>query len=146
MKYVVILGDGMSDYPIKELNDKTPLEVANKPFIDELARVSELGILKTVPDGMKPGSDVANLSVLGYNPKTAYTGRSPLEAVSIGIPLSDTDVTLRANLVTLSNEPEYKDKTMLDYSAGEISTEEAKVLIDHLKKYLDTEKLCLHSG
>lgn len=146
MKYVVILGDGMSDYPIKELNDKTPLEVANKPFIDELARVSELGILKTVPDGMKPGSDVANLSVLGYNPKTAYTGRSPLEAVSIGIPLSDTDVTLRANLVTLSNEPEYKDKTMLDYSAGEISTQEAKVLIDHLKKYLDTEKLCLHSG
>ena len=87
MKYVVILGDGMADYPLSELNGKTPLDVAQKPFIDELCKVSSLGLIKTVPDGMKPGSDVANLSVLGYNPKEVYTGRSPLEAGSIGIDL-----------------------------------------------------------
>ncbi len=146
MKYVVILGDGMADYPLSELNGKTPLDVAQKPFIDELCKVSSLGLIKTVPDGMKPGSDVANLSVLGYNPKEVYTGRSPLEAGSIGIDLLDTDIATRANLVTVSGEPNYADKTMIDYSAGEISTEEAKVLIDYLAEKLNDDKYKLYSG
>ncbi len=146
MKYVVILGDGMADYPIPELNNKTPLMVANKPYMDSLARRGEVGLVKTVPDGMKAGSDVANLSVLGYNPKQGYTGRSPLEAASIGISLKDTDVTARANLVTLSDEKDFADKTMVDYSAGEISTNEAKVLIDYLAEKLNDEKYKLYSG
>lgn len=146
MKYVVILGDGMADYPLSELNGKTPLDVAQKPFIDELCKVSNIGLIKTVPDGMKPGSDVANLSVLGYNPKEVYTGRSPLEAGSIGIDLLDTDIATRANLVTVSEEPNYADKTMIDYSAGEISTEEAKVLIDYLAEKLNDDKYKLYSG
>lgn len=146
MKYLIILGDGMSDYPVAELDGKTPLSVANKPFIDELAKKSEVGLCKTVPDGMKPGSDVANLSVLGYAPNIYYTGRSPLEAASIGIALEDTDVTLRANLVTLSGNGDYEDLTMADYSAGEISTEEAKTLINYLAENLDTDELKLYSG
>ena len=146
MKYVVILGDGMADYPLSELNGKTPLDVAQKPFIDELCKVSNIGLIKTVPDGMKPGSDVANLSVLGYNPKEVYTGRSPLEAGSIGIDLLDTDIATRANLVTVSEEPNYADKTMIDYSAGEISTEEAKILIDYLAEKLNDDKYKLYSG
>lgn len=146
MKYVVILGDGMADYPLSELNGKTPLDVAQKPFIDELCKISNIGLIKTVPDGMKPGSDVANLSVLGYNPKEVYTGRSPLEAGSIGIDLLDTDIATRANLVTVSEEPNYADKTMIDYSAGEISTEEAKVLIDYLAEKLNDDKYKLYSG
>lgn len=146
MKYVVILGDGMSDYPIKQLNNKTPLEVASKPFIDSLALKSEIGLLKTVPDGMKPGSDVANLSVLGYAPEKNYSGRSPLEASSIGIELSDTDVTYRANLVTLSGVGQYSELTMKDYSGGEIETADAKILIDYLKKHLDGNGLTLYSG
>ncbi len=146
MKYVIILGDGMADYNIPALNGKTPLSVANKPYIDELARKGEVGLSKTVPDGMKPGSDVANLSMLGYNPKDCYTGRSPLEAASIGIELKDTDVTARANLVTLSNEPDYADKTMIDYSAGEISTAEAKELIDYLAKNLNDDIYSLYAG
>lgn len=146
MKYVVILGDGMADYPIPKLNDKTPLMVANKPYIDKLASIGEVGLFKTVPDGMKAGSDVANLSVLGYNPKESYSGRSPLEAASIGIALKDTDVTARANLVTLSNEKAYADKTMIDYSAGEISTEEAKELIEYLAKNLNDDVYKLYAG
>lgn len=146
MKYVVILGDGMADYEIESLGNKTPLEVAKKPFIDSLAIDSEVGMAKTVPSGMKPGSDVANLSVLGYNPFDCYTGRSPLEASSIGIDLLDTDVTARANLVTLSNEEKFEDKTMIDYSAGEISTPEAKELIEYLAKYINNEKYKLYNG
>ena len=146
MKYVVILGDGMADYRQSFLDNKTPLMVANKPFIDGLARVSEVGLAKTVPCSMKPGSDVANLSVLGYNPKECYSGRSPLEAASIGIELKDTDITARANLVTLSNEDNYEDKTMIDYSAGEISTAEAKELISYLAKELNNEKYKLYAG
>ena len=146
MKYIVILGDGMADYPVEQLNGKTPLDVAKKPFIDELCKQSLIGLLKTVPDGMKPGSDVANLSVLGYNPKEVYTGRSPLEAGSIGINLLDTDVATRANLVTVSDEPNYADKTMIDYSAGEISTEEAKVLIEFLAQKLNDDIHKLYSG
>ena len=125
MKYIVILGDGMADYPQQSLGGKTPLELADKPCMDSLAKQGVVGLCKTVPDGMKPGSDVANLSVLGYDVKECYTGRSPLEAASIGITLKDTDVTARANLVTLSDEQEYQNKTMIDYSAGEISTAEA---------------------
>lgn len=146
MKYVVILGDGMADYRQSFLDNKTPLMVANKPFIDGLAKVSEVGLAKTVPCSMKPGSDVANLSVLGYNPKECYSGRSPLEAASIGIELKDTDITARANLVTVSNEENYEDKTMIDYSAGEISTAEAKELIDYLAKELNDDKYSLYAG
>ncbi len=146
MKYVVILGDGMADFRQEFLNNKTPLMVAKKPYIDSLAKVSEVGLAKTVPCGMKPGSDVANLSVLGYNPFDCYTGRSPLEAASIGIDLKDTDVTARANLVTVSDEQNYADKTMVDYSAGEISTSEAKELIQYLAKHLNDDKYSLYAG
>lgn len=146
MKYVVVLGDGMADYPVDSLSGKTPLEVARKPFTDTLANLSEVGLVRTIAAGLKPGSDVANLSVLGYDPKECYTGRSPLEAASIGIPLNDTDVTARANLVTLSGEGEYEALTMEDYSAGEISTEEAKILIGFLKKELDTDENKLYAG
>ncbi len=146
MKYAVILGDGMADYPQEFLGGKTPLDLAKKPFIDGLCKVSEVGLCKTVADGLKPGSDVANLSVLGYDPKECYTGRSPLEAASIGIALKDTDVTARANLVTLSDEENFADKTMIDYSAGEISTAEAKVLINYLAEKLNDGKYRLYSG
>lgn len=140
MKYVVILGDGMADYPLSALGNRTPLQAAAKPNIDALAKVSETGLCKTIPAGMKPGSDTANLSVLGYDPKLYYTGRSPLEAASIGIDLKDTDVTLRANLVTI------KDGIMTDYSAGEISTEEARELITSLKKQIDGDGIKLYAG
>ncbi len=146
MKYVVVLGDGMADYPLPALGGKTPLQASRKPTIDELAKKSEVGLCKTVPEGMKPGSDVANMSVLGLDPREYYTGRSPLEALSIGIPLQATDVTLRCNLVTLSDEENYEDKRMLDYSAGEISTEEARELIGYLKQYLDDERMTLYTG
>ena len=129
MKYIVMLGDGMADYPVEALGGKTPLEVAKKPNIDRLARGGRLGMVKTVPDGLKPGSDVANLSAMGYDPLKCYTGRSPLEAVSIGIQMEDTDVAFRCNLVTLSDEAEYAEKTMVDYSSGEITTAEAAELI-----------------
>ena len=146
MKYVVILGDGMADYRQPSLNGKTPLMIAKKPNIDALAPLSEVGLCTTVPRGMKPGSDVANLSVLGYNPHDCYTGRSPLEAASIGIELKNTDVTARANLVTVSDESVYADKTMIDYSAGEISTEEAKELIEYLAKEINDDKYTLYAG
>ena len=146
MKYVVILGDGMADYRQSFLGDKTPLMLANKPFIDSLAKISEVGLCRTVPCSLKPGSDVANLSVLGYNPEECYSGRSPLEAASIGIELKDTDITARANLVTVSNEDNYIDKTMIDYSAGEISTAEATELIEYLAKHLNNDKYSLHAG
>lgn len=136
MKYVVILGDGMADYPDK-CQGGSPLQVANKPYIDSLCKKSEVGLCKTIPNGMKPGSDVANLSVLGYDVEKVYTGRSPLEAASIGINLKDTDVTARANLVTLSNEEDFSKKIMVDYSAGEISTKEAKELIEYLANYIN---------
>jgi len=146
MKYIVVLGDGMADRKLSSLNDKTPLQVANKPNIDALASLSEIGLCKTVADGFKPGSDVANLSVLGYDVRDCYSGRSPLEAVSIGINLKDTDVTMRCNLVTVSDEDNYQDKKMLDYSAGEISSAEAKELIEYLKKHFNNEKFSLYNG
>ena len=137
MKYLVMLCDGMADEPNEALGGVTPMEKADKPCMDSLAAKAEVGMVKTVAEGLKPGSDVANLSVLGYEPAVYYSGRSPLEAVSIGIDLSETDVTLRCNLVTLSDEPEYSDKTMVDYCGGDISTPEAKELIDYIMKIID---------
>ena len=139
MKYIVILGDGWADYPDK--NGDTPLSLANKPNIDMLARKSLCGLCKTVPDGMKPGSDVANMSVMGYDPKKYYTGRSPLEASSMGIDLSCDDVTYRCNLVTLSGEGAYENLVMEDYSAGEIDTLTAGRIIAELN-----EKMVLPEG
>lgn len=146
MKYIVILGDGMADYDVAEFGGNTILDVANKPNIDFMSKNGELGLVKTVQDGMKPGSDVANLSVMGYDTKVCYSGRSPLEAASIGVKLKDTDITFRANLVTLSDEENYADKTMIDYSAGEISTEEASELIEAVEKELHTDIIHFYSG
>ena len=146
MKYIVVLGDGMADRAIPEFNGKTVLDVANKPNIDYMSENGELGMVKTVPDGLKPGSDVANLSVLGYDVKNCYTGRSPLEAASIGVDLKDNDVTFRANLVTLSDDEPFENKVMLDYSAGEISSKEAAELISAVEKELHTDIIHFYSG
>ena len=147
MKYIVVLGDGMADYPIDELNEQTPLEYANTPMMDELAQKSEIGQVHTIPAGMSPGSDTANLSVLGYDPKKYYTGRSPLEALSIGVPMKDTDIAIRCNIVTVSDEEtEYKDKKMIDHSAGEISTEDADVLIRAVQEAFGNEMFHFYTG
>ncbi|HIW60497.1 MAG TPA: cofactor-independent phosphoglycerate mutase [Candidatus Anaerobutyricum avicola] len=147
MKYIVVLGDGMADYPIDELDGKTPLEYADTPVMDELAQRSEIGQVHTIPAGMSPGSDTANLSVLGYDPKKYYTGRSPLEALSIGVPMKDTDVAIRCNIVTVSDEEtEYKDKKMIDHSAGEISTEDADVLIQAVQEAFGNEMFHFYTG
>ncbi|MBE6903016.1 MAG: cofactor-independent phosphoglycerate mutase [Ruminococcaceae bacterium] len=146
MKYIVILGDGMADQAVPELNGRTPLECAKKPNIDKLCQQGELGMVKTVPDGFAPGSDVANLSAMGYAPEKYYTGRSPLEAVSIGIKLKDSDVTFRCNTVTLSDEENYEDKTMVDYSADEITTEESTQLINYINENLHTDKITFYPG
>ncbi|MGN0171460.1 MAG: cofactor-independent phosphoglycerate mutase [Acutalibacteraceae bacterium] len=129
MKYVVLLCDGMADTPSDMLGGKTPMEAAHKPTMDKLAKAGEVGLVKTVPDGFSPGSDVANLSVLGYDPAGCYTGRSPLEAANIGIDLKDDDVALRCNLVTLSEDEPYEQKTILDYCAGDIHTEQADKIV-----------------
>lgn len=146
MKYAVLLCDGMADLKVAELGGKTPMEVANKPNMEKLAAKAEIGLCKTVADGLKPGSDVANLSVMGYDPKVCYTGRSPLEAASIGIEMADTDVTLRCNLVTLSDEENYADKTMIDYSAGDISSEDAAKLIASVQEAFGDEVYSFYSG
>lgn len=146
MKYIVMLGDGMADYPVDALGGITPLQAAKKPNIDRMAAHGELGMAKTVPEGMKPGSDVANLSAMGYNPMNCYTGRSPLEAVSIGIQMSETDVAFRCNLVTLSEEPEYEQKTMVDYSADEITSSEAAELIAAVNKAFQTDEILFYPG
>ena len=130
----------MADLPIESLGNKTPLEYAVTPKMDELASKGEIGMVHTIPDGMKPGSDTANLSVLGYNPRQYYSGRSPLEALSIGVPMKDTDVALRCNIVTLSEEEDtYEERTMVDHSASEISTEECAVLLEAVRKELETD-------
>lgn len=146
MKYLVMLCDGMADYPVDELGGKTPLEAAAVPNMDKLAETASVGLVKTVADGLKPGSDVANLSVLGYNPDDCYTGRSPLEAGSIGIDMKDTDVSLRCNLVTLTDEQVYEDKTILDYCADDISTAEAEELVKYLAENLNSDEFCFYSG
>ncbi len=147
MKYAVVLCDGMADtHNEKILNGKTPMELAIKPNMDTLAKNAEVGLCQTVADGLKPGSDVANLSVLGYDPMVCYTGRSPLEAASIGIDMKDTDLALRCNIVTLSDEENYEDKTMVDYCAGDISTEEAREIIKTVEEKLGNEIYKFYSG
>ncbi len=141
-----MLGDGMADYRVPELENMTPLESADKPWMDYLAKNGMVGMARTIPEGMPPGSDTANLSVLGYDPAVYYSGRSPLEAASLGIPLGDGDVTYRCNLVCLSEEADLADATMLDYSSDEISTEEAVELIRFLQGHLQREKRELHAG
>ena len=147
MKYVVVLGDGMADQPISELDNKTPLAYADTPMMDAMAKKSEIGMVHTVPDGMSPGSDTANLSVLGYDPKKYYSGRSPLEALSIGVPMKSTDVALRCNLVTLSEkDAPYEQQTIIDHSSSEISTEDAAVLLDAVKEALKREGYDFYLG
>lgn len=146
MKHVIILADGCADLPLEILGGLTPLEKSNTPNMDEFAANGQLYFIKTVPDGMKPGSDVANLSAMGYNPLDCYTGRSPLEAASIGVTLTDTQTAFRANLVTLSDEENYEDKTMLDYSSGEISTEESRALIKDIEEKLGGGDIHFYGG
>ncbi len=147
MKYIVVLGDGMADEPIKELGSQTPLEYADTPMMDELAAKSEIGLVHTIPDGMSPGSDTANLSVLGYNPKKYYTGRSPLEALSIGVPMKETDIAIRCNLVTVSEEHvPYEEQKILDHSSGEISTKDAAELLDAVQKELGSSVFRYYTG
>ena len=147
MKYVVVLYDGMADYPVPELNGKTPMMCAKKPNMDFLAQRGEVGLVRTVAPGLKPGSDVANMSVMGFDPMKFYTGRSPLEAASIGIDMKMSDVSLRTNLVTLSeDELPYEEKTIEDYCADDISTEEAKILIEYIQEKLGNEVFTFYPG
>jgi len=146
MKYIIIVIDGMADYRISKLGRKTPLQFAKTPTLDSIARDSEMGTARTVPEGMAPGSDVANLSVLGYDPQKYHTGRAPLEAASMGINLLDEDVAFRCNLVTLSKEYNYTDRIMIDYSAGEIPTDKARILIRDIKNKLQTEYIRFYPG
>ena len=146
MKYVVLLCDGMADLPREDLTGKTPMGTANKPNMDKLAKVSEVGLVKTVIDSLKPGSDVANLSVLGYDPSIYYSGRSPLEAGSIGIDMKATRVSFRCNLVTLSDEAEYSEKNMVDYCSDDISSEEAAELIAFIQEKMGTDEFRFYSG
>ena len=147
MKYVLILGDGMADRPIPEFSGKTPLEYAKTPMLDELAKQSEIGLVSTIPEGMSPGSDTANMSVCGYDPKIYYTGRSPLEALSIGVAMKDTDVAIRTNVVTVSDDDlPYEEKTIIDQSSSEIDTEDAAILIEAVKKELGNEMFQYYVG
>lgn len=146
MKYIIVLADGMADLPIAELGGKTPLEYASTPCMDTLACGGSIGMAKTVPDGMKPGSDVANLAVMGYDPLTCYSGRSPLEALSVGVSMKDTDVVFRCNLVTLSEDEPYEKKTILDHSSGEISTQDADILMDAIREAFQNEEFRFYTG
>ncbi len=146
MKYLIIIADGAADYNIAELNNKTPLQYAQTPNIDKLANSADIGLVQTIPEGFPPGSDVANLSVMGFDPNRYYTGRSPLEAVSMGVELGDRDMALRCNLVCLSNEGLYQDKTMIDYSSGEISTAESGKLMAELQAQLGNDEFSFHAG
>lgn len=148
MKYVVVLGDGMADEPIDQLGGKTPLAYADTPMMDRLAQTGEVGLAKTIPDGMKPGSDTANLAVLGYDPEKYYSGRSPLEALSIGVPMQPTDIALRCNIVTLSEEPDipYAERTIIDHSSDEISTEDAAVLMEAVREAFENETYKFYVG
>ncbi len=147
MKYIIVLGDGMADEPLEELGDKTCLAYAKTPVMDKLAPLSEIGLVKTIPDGMKPGSDTANLAVLGYDPKKYYSGRSPLEALSIGVPMKDTDIAIRCNIVTISEEEDvFEEKTIIDHSSDEISTEDAAVLLKAVSEELQNETYQFYVG
>ena len=146
MKYVVVLADGMADLPIEELNHKTPLEYAATPNMDALACGGTMGMVKTVPDSMKPGSDVANLAVMGYDPLNNYSGRSPLEALSVGVSMKDTDIIFRCNIVTVSENEPYPEKTILDHSSGEISTEDADILMDAVREAFQNGQFQFYTG
>lgn len=146
MKYLILLCDGMADYKIEKLGNKTPMEAAKKPAMNYLAKHGEVGLVKTVDDTLSPGSDVANLSVMGYDPLLYYSGRSPLEAASIGIDLGEKDIASRCNLVTLSEDSDFYNKTMIDYCAGDISTDEADELIKFLQNKLGNEKFHFYTG
>lgn len=146
MKYIVILGDGMADEPIDALGGKTPLACAETPVMDELASKGEMGMVQNVPAGMAPGSDVANLSVLGYNPAVCYSGRSPLEALSVGVAMEPTDIVLRCNIVTLTEEEPYAEKTILDHSSGEISTADADILMDAIREAFNGDEFQYYTG
>ena len=147
MKYVIVLGDGMADYPIEDISGMTPLEYAKTQTMDELAKVSEIGLVHTIPEGMSPGSDTANLSVIGYDPKIYYSGRSPLEALSIGVDMESTDISFRCNIVTLSeDEEDYEKKTIIDHSSGEISTEDAAELIKAVREALEDDDYKFYVG
>ncbi len=147
MKYVIVLGDGMADEPIASLDGKTPLEYADTPNLDRLGKEAEIGMVHTIPEGMKPGSDTANLSVLGYNPRIYYSGRSPLEALSIGVPMKDTDIALRCNIVTLSeNDCPFEEQTIIDHSSSEISTKDCAVLLRAVEKELASKEFQFYVG
>lgn len=147
MKYVVVLGDGMADEPIEVLGNKTPLEYADTKTMDALSKQAEIGLVHTIPDGMKPGSDTANLSVLGYDPKIYYSGRSPLEALSIGVPMKDTDIAIRCNIVTISEDDvPFEEKTIIDHSSSEISTEDCAVLLKAVMDELANETYQFYVG
>ena len=146
MKYIVVLGDGMADEPIPELGGKTPMEAARTPVMDELASKGSLGTVQNVPAGMAPGSDVANLSVLGYDPAENYSGRSPLEALSVGVAMEESDVIFRSNIVTLTDEEPYEEKTILDHSSGEISTADADVLMDAIREKFNSDTFRFYTG
>lgn len=140
MKYAIVLGDGMADEPIEALEGKTPLEYAKTPAMDQLSRMGQVGMVHTIPEGMKPGSDTANLSVMGYDPKKYYSGRSPLEALSIGIPMKNTDIAIRCNIVTISEDDvPFEEKTIIDHSSSEISTEDCAVLLEAVRKELEDD-------
>lgn len=146
MKYIVVLGDGMADEPLEALGGKTPLEYAQTPCMDSLASMGHMGLVQNVPSGMAPGSDVANLSVLGYDPKRSYSGRSPLEALSVGVKMEPDDVIFRTNIVTLTEEEPYAEKTILDHSSGEIATEDADVLMDSIRSAFNSETVQFYTG
>ncbi|MBR6765541.1 MAG: cofactor-independent phosphoglycerate mutase [Clostridia bacterium] len=146
MKYLVLLGDGMADLPLDELQGKTPMECAKKPLIDLMASKGEVGMVNITPEGCKGGSDVGNLSAMGYDPRIYLTGRAPLEAAAMGIKMSDTDIALRCNLACVSDDEEYEEKTMIDYSSDEITTEEASELIEALNDELGSDILEFYAG
>lgn len=147
MKYIVVLGDGMADEPLEALGLKTPLEYADTKAMDAMSKKAEIGLVHTIPEGMTPGSDTANLSVLGYDPKIYYSGRSPLEALSIGVDMKPDDVALRCNIVTITEEDKpYEEQRIMDHSSGEISTADAKILLEAVTSELSDEILPILSG
>lgn len=146
MKYIVVLGDGMADEPLEALQGRTPLEAASIPVMDELASEGEMGMVQNVPAGMSPGSDVANLSVLGYDPAASYSGRSPLEALSVGVAMEPDDIIFRCNIVTLSETEPYEEKTIIDHSSGEISTADADILMDAVREHFNSEEFQFYTG
>ena len=147
MKYIIILGDGMADEPIEALGGKTPLAYADTAMMDTLSAKGEVGMVHTIPEGMKPGSDTANLSVLGYDPQKYYSGRSPLEALSIGVPMKETDIAIRCNIVTISDEEEvFGEKTIIDHSSDEISTEDCAVLLEAVRERLQDSRYQFYVG